>query len=460
MSAGTPMTPSAGTKVLVVGLGKTGLSCARYLHAQGCTVAVTDSREAPPGLDQLRAELPDVALILGGFAEAAFDAAEQIVVSPGVALAEPALQRALAAGVPVYGDVELFARAVKAPVVGITGSNGKSTVTTLLGRMAHQAGLRVGVGGNLGEPVLDLLAQQVDLFVIELSSFQLETTHSLRPRAATVLNLSPDHMDRYADMAAYAAAKGRIFAHAESAVVNRDDLPAARLADAVPHRCGFTLGVPSEAGDFGVAEHAGAAWIVRGPMSDPTPLLPVSSLLLPGTHNLANALAALALGALCGLGTTPMSEVLRSFRGLAHRSELVAERGGVRWINDSKGTNPGATVAALLGLVPEPNSGKAVLIAGGDCKGADFAPLVAAVERAARAVVLIGRDAPLLAKVLADRVALLRARDMDEAVRLAGEAAQPGDCVVLSPACASFDMFDDYQHRGRAFVEAVQRWVV
>ena len=458
MSIGTSRFPKAGTKVLVVGLGKTGLSCARYLSAQGCTVAVTDSREAPPGLDQLRAELPDVALMLGGFADAAFGAAEQIVLSPGVSLAEPAIQRALAVGVPVYGDVELFAHAVRAPVVGITGSNGKSTVTTLLGLMARQAGKRVGLGGNLGEPVLDILADDVDLYVVELSSFQLETTHSLRLRAATVLNLSPDHMDRYPDFASYAAAKQRIFAHAEAAVVNRDDAAAARLADAVPHRCGFTLGTPVEADDYGVAEHAGAPWIVRGPVPDASPLLPVASLLLPGRHNLANALAALALGELCGLETAPMCEVLQSFRGLAHRSELVADRGGVRWINDSKGTNPGATVAALLGLVPEPSRGKAVLIAGGDCKDADFTPLVAAVEHTARAVVLIGRDAPLLAEVLGGHVELLRAQDMDEAVRLAGKAAQPGDCVVLSPACASFDMFDDYQHRGRVFADAVQRW--
>jgi len=454
-----PAVLSAGSKALVVGLGKTGLSCARYLHAQGCVVAVTDSRETPPGLDQLRAELPDVALMLGGFAEDAFDAAEQIVVSPGVSLGEPALKRALAAGTPVYGDVELFARAVRAPVVGITGSNGKSTVTTLLGLMARQAGRRVGVGGNLGEPVLDILADDVDLYIVELSSFQLETTHSLLLRAATVLNLSPDHMDRYPDFASYAAAKQRIFAHAEAAVVNRDDAAAARLAGAVPHQCGFTLGAPVEEGDYGIAEHLGAPWIARGPMSDLVPLLPVQSLLLPGRHNLANALAALALGELCGLDTAPMCEALRSFRGLAHRSELVADRGGVRWINDSKGTNPGATVAALLGLVPEPSRGKAVLIAGGDCKGADFTPLVAAVERAARAVVLIGRDAPLLAEVLDGRVELLRARDMEAAVRLAGKAAQAGDCVVLSPACASFDMFDDYQHRGRAFADAVQRWV-
>ncbi|MGB5736647.1 MAG: UDP-N-acetylmuramoyl-L-alanine--D-glutamate ligase, partial [Thiohalocapsa sp.] len=407
MSIGTDATPRAGAKVLVVGLGKTGLSCARYLHALGCTVAVTDSRESPPGLEQMRAELPDVALMLGDFADAAFDAAEQIVVSPGVALAEPAIQRALAAGTPVYGDVELFARAVRAPVVGITGSNGKSTVTTLLGLMARQAGKRVGVGGNLGAPVLDILADDADIYVVELSSFQLETTDSLRLRAATVLNLSPDHMDRYPDLASYAAAKQRIFAHAEAAVVNRDDVAAARLADSVPQRRGFTLGEPVEAGDYGVAEHAGAPWIMRGPVQAPTPLMPVSNLLLPGTHNLANALAALALGELCGLETAPMCEALGSFRGLVHRSELVAERDGVRWINDSKGTNPGATVAALIGLVPDPSRGKAVLIAGGDCKGAEFTPLVGAVERAARAVVLIGRDAPLLAEALADRVPLL-----------------------------------------------------
>jgi UDP-N-acetylmuramoylalanine--D-glutamate ligase len=456
----TTSAPRPGTKVLVVGLGKTGLSCARYLHACGCTVAVTDSRESPPGLDLIRAELPDVALMLDGFSDAAFDAAEQIVVSPGVPLAEPRIQRALAAGIPVLGDVELFAQVARAPVVGITGSNGKSTVTTLLGLMARQAGRRVAVGGNLGDPVLEILADDVDLYVVELSSFQLETTHSLRLRAATVLNLSPDHMDRYPDMAAYANAKRRIFAHADSAVVNRDDALAAGLADGVGHRIGFRLGAPLEAGDYGVADHRGAPWIVRGSIADPDPLMPVAELLLPGTHNLANVLAALALGDLCGLESEPMCAVPRTFRGLAHRSELVAERNGVRWINDSKGTNPGATVAALKGLVPEPSRGKAVLIAGGDCKGADFTDVAAVAGGTTRAVVLIGRDAPRLAQALGSEVKLLRADDMDEAVRLAAKAALPGDCVVLSPACASFDMFDDYQHRGRVFTEAVRRWVV
>mgnify|MGYP001089364468 CR=1 FL=1 len=454
-----PSAPRPGTKVLVVGLGKTGLSCARYLHACGCTVAVTDSRESPPALDLIRAELPDVALMLGGFSEAAFDAAEQIVVSPGVPLAKPPIQRALAAGLPVLGDVELFAQVARAPVVGITGSNGKSTVTTLLGLMARQAGRRVAVGGNLGDPVLEILSDDVDLYVVELSSFQLETTYSLRLRAATVLNLSPDHMDRYPDMPAYADAKQRIFAHADSAVVNRDDALAAGLADGVGQRIGFRLSCPLEAGDYGVGDYCGEPWILRASIADLEPLMPIAALLLPGTHNLANALAACALGDLCGLELESMCAVLRTFRGLAHRSELVAECNGVRWINDSKGTNPGATVAALTGLVPEPSRGKAVLIAGGDCKGADLSGLATVAGLTTRAVVLIGRDAPRLAQVFGSEVEVLHADDMNEAVRLAGKAALPGDCVVLSPACASFDMFDDYQHRGRVFAEAVRRWV-
>jgi UDP-N-acetylmuramoylalanine--D-glutamate ligase len=451
------LTPAAlaGTKVLVVGLGPTGLSCARHLHAHGATVAVTDSRDAPPALETLRSELPDVALILGGFDEPAFAAADVIVVGPGLPLTTPAVAKAIAAGTPVVGDIELFAQAVRAPVVGITGTNGKSTVTTLLGQMARTAGLRTGVGGNLGDPVLTLLADDVELYVVELSSFQLETTHSLALVTATILNLSPDHMDRYPDLAAYGAAKQRIFAHAQSAVVNRDDEASVRLAAGVAAQTGFTLGPPPAPEDWGLCTHRGARWICRGD----TPVLPVDDLMLPGTHNLANALAALALGERCGLPHEPMLDVLRRFRGLSHRSQLVADHNDIRWINDSKGTNPGATVAALAGLVPDPSRGKAVLIAGGDCKDADFSPLPAAVRRAARAVVLIGRDADDLAAALADTVPLHRAADMDDAVRQAAALARPRDCVLLSPACASFDMFDDYRHRGRAFAEAVARWV-
>ena len=451
------LTPAAlaGTKALVVGLGPTGLSCARYLHAHGAKVAVTDSRNAPPALDTLRAELPDVAVLLGGFDEAAFARAEVVIVGPGLPLTTPAVARAAAAGTPVVGDVELFAQAVRAPVAGITGTNGKSTVTTLLGQMALAAGKRTGVGGNLGEPVLNLLADDEELYVIELSSFQLETTFSLPLVTATILNLSPDHLDRHGDMAAYGAAKQRIFAHADSAVVNRDDPASLRLAAGVAVQTGFTLGAPAATDDWGICDHRGARWICRGEET----VMPVEELVLPGTHNLANALAALALGERCGLPREPMLDVLRRFRGLSHRSQLVADHNDIRWINDSKGTNPGATVAALAGLVPDPARGKAVLIAGGDCKDADFSLLPAAVRRAARAVVLIGRDADDIAAVLTDTVPLHRAADMDDAVRQAAALAAPGDCVLLSPACASFDMFNDYRHRGQVFAEAVARWV-
>lgn len=445
----------AGTKVLVVGLGPTGLSCARYLHAHGAAVAVTDSRDAPPALETLRTELPDVAVLVGGFDEAAFANADVVIVGPGLPLTTPAVADAMAAGTPVVGDIELFAQAVRAPVAGITGTNGKSTVTTLLGQMALAAGKRARIGGNLGEPVLNLLAEDVELYVIELSSFQLETTYSLPLVTATILNLSPDHLDRHGDMPAYGAAKQRIFAHAQSAVVNRDDAASLRLAAGVDEQTGFTLGVPASEEDWGICTHRGARWICRGDEA----VLPVDELVLPGTHNLANALAALALGERCGLPREPMLDVLRRFRGLSHRSQLVADRNDIRWINDSKGTNPGATVAALAGLVPDPTRGKAVLIAGGDCKDADFSPLPSAVRRAARAVVLIGRDADDIAAVLAETVPVHRAADMDEAVRQAAALAEPGDCVLLSPACASFDMFDDYRHRGDVFAEAVARWV-
>lgn len=445
-----------GRRNLVVGLGKTGLSCVRFLRSQGLTVAVTDSRSNPPGLDQLGQELPDVAVFAGGFQEDVFAVADRLVVSPGVPLAEPRIQAAMARGADVVGDIELFAEAAQAPIVAITGSNGKSTVTTLVGLMARLAGIKVAVGGNLGEPALDLLDPDCELYVLELSSFQLETTASLRPRVATVLNLSPDHLDRYADYAAYVAAKARILRGAEVVVVNRDDPAAAAIPHSAATELGFTLGSPARPDDFGLLVQTDGPWLARGER----PLLPSSAVGIAGRHNLANALAALALGSACGLPEAAMLEALRGIKGLPHRSVLVGSRDGVRWFDDSKGTNPGATVAALDGLTEPGSNARVVLIAGGDGKGADFAPLRPAVVRAARAVVLIGRDAPLIAQVLDGTVPLLHAADMDEAVRLAAEATHPGDCVLLSPACASFDMFDNYEHRGRVFAEAVQRWIV
>jgi UDP-N-acetylmuramoylalanine--D-glutamate ligase len=437
------------TKTLVVGLGKTGLSCARFLTRQGIRVAITDTRTSPPGLARLREEQPDIALFLGGFQPEVFEAAEQLIVSPGVSVAEPLIQAALARRVPVIGDIELFARAVKAPVVAVTGSNGKSTVASLLGEMARYAGWRTAVGGNLGEPALDLLHEDNRFYVLELSSFQLETTHSLEPRAATVLNVSPDHLDRYPSLEAYAEAKARIYRGAEVGIINRDDPLVAAMAGLARKDAGFTLEVP-EGSDYGLCQQAGETWLCRAGR----PLLPVSELRLKGRHNLANALAALALGEVSGLPVEAMLEGLRRFRGLAHRTEWVADRGGVRWYNDSKGTNVGATVAALDGLHDPP--ARAVLIAGGVCKGADFSELAPVVERTCRAVVLIGRDAPMLRAALAGRTLLADAGSLEAAVRRAAVLARPGDHGLLSPACASFDMFRNYEHRGEAFVAAVQ----
>jgi len=439
-------------KALILGLGKTGLSCARYLGKQGVTVAVMDSRRSPPELATARQKLPDLPLFLGGFDPNVIKAAEWLIVSPGVSLREPPIAEAMARGVPVMGDIELFAQAARAPVAAITGSNGKSTVTTLLGRIAHLAGTRAAVGGNLGQPALELLDDEVALYVLELSSFQLESTWSLKSEVATVLNVSADHMDRYDSLADYAAAKQRILSGARTGVLNLDDSQIRAMAGTAARDVGFTRGIPESASDFGVIESDSVPWIARGGER----LLPTNEVVIKGRHNLANALAALAMGQVCGLSKAAMLEALRTFPGLPHRTALVADKGGVDWYDDSKGTNPGATVAALDGLIDSTGPRRAVLIVGGEGKGADFTSLTAAVERAARAVVLIGRDAPLIERALAGRAEILPAKDMPDAVHRAFAAAWPGDCVLLSPACASFDMFEDYAHRGRAFAAAVE----
>ncbi|MBK1693674.1 UDP-N-acetylmuramoyl-L-alanine--D-glutamate ligase [Chromatium weissei] len=449
---------------LIVGLGKTGLSCARYLARHlpaGATLAVTDSRLNPPGLDALRTELPEIQITVGGFDAELFAAATRLIVSPGVPISEPLIQAALARGAAVLGDVELFVQTAAAPICAITGSNGKSTVTTLVGLMAAAIGLRVAVGGNLGEPVLELLADDVDLYVLELSSFQLETTPSLRAAAAVVLNIAADHLDRYSSLAAYAATKAQIYQNARVAVINRNDSAVTAMPHAGAIEIGFSLNAPA-ADDFGLRTLDGAIWLCRGELA----LLPASEVRIPGRHNLANALAALALLNACAPNAdlAPAVNVLRQFSGLPHRSEFVTEFKNVRWYNDSKGTNPGATIAALEGLIAPESTARVVLIAGGDGKGAEFAPLAPAVARAARAVVLMGRDAPLIAAALntdasARQIPLLYASDMRDAVKQAAQLAQAGDCVLLSPACASFDMFNDYTHRGRVFIEEVKRLV-
>jgi UDP-N-acetylmuramoylalanine--D-glutamate ligase len=431
---------------VIVGLGRTGLSAARHLAARGHRLVVTDSRANPPGLAELRRLVPGAATALGGFDSTVLHGASQVVVSPGVPLSEPFLRQAVAQGVDLVGDIELFAREVDGRVVGITGTNGKSTVTTLVGEFAKAAGLEVRVGGNLGEPALDLLAgPPAAVYVLELSSYQLETTYSLQPEAAACLNVTPDHLDRYPDFAAYAAAKARIFERAATAVVNLDDEIVARMPRPGQRRVGFSLR-RGEA-DFRLLRQGGEDWLAAGA----EPVLPLAELRLPGRHNAANALAALAVGSVCGFPRAAMAGVLRDFSGLPHRAERVRHRRGVAWIDDSKGTNVGATVAAIEGL-----DGPLVLIAGGEGKGQDFALLAAAGRGRLRHAVLIGRDAPLIAVALAGICPVSGAGTMAAAVGAAAALAQPGDTVLLSPACASFDMFRDYTERGEAFAAAVR----
>jgi len=431
---------------VIVGLGRTGLSAARHLAARGHRLVVTDSRAEPPGLAELRRVVPQAATVLGGFDPAVLEGADQIVVSPGVPLGEPFLRMAAERGLDLVGDIELFAREAGGCVVGITGTNGKSTVTTLVGEFAREAGIEVRVGGNLGEPALDLLdGPPAAMYVLELSSYQLETTRSLQLEAAAVLNVTPDHLDRYAGLAEYASAKARIFEHATTAVVNLDDPLVVRMPRPGQRRVGFSL-TRGDA-DFRIVDRGGEEWLAEGTEA----LLPRSALRLPGRHNAANALAALAVGSVAGLPREAMAEVLRRFGGLPHRAERVRDWRGIAWIDDSKGTNVGATAAAIAGL-----EGPLVLIAGGEGKGQDFAPLGAACTGKVRHAVLIGRDAPLIADALRASCPVSFADSMEHAVAAAASVARSGDTVLLSPACASFDMFRDYAHRGQAFAAAVR----
>ena len=441
------MTNPAGKRpyAVIVGLGRTGLSAVRYLRVQGWRLAVTDTRASPPELAALAALDPAIPARLGGLDAALLEGALCVVASPGVSLALPFFAEARRRGLEIVGDIELFARAADAPVAGITGTNGKSTVTTLLARMAQRAGLAVRAGGNLGEPALDLLSAGTALYVLELSSFQLETTTRLACRAATVLNVTADHLDRYASIDEYAAAKARIFARCDTAVVNLDDPLVVAMPRAARRTLSFSLRAAVGA-DYAVAMQADGWWLTRGT----APLLPLAALRIKGLHNAANALAALALGEALELPLAPMLRELEEFPGLPHRSQWVAELRGVTYINDSKGTNVGATLAAVSGL-----AGPLVMIAGGDGKQQDFAPLAAAFRGKVRHTVLIGRDAPLLARALAGVCTLETCATLPDAVRAAARAALPGDTVLLSPACASLDMFRDYTQRGAVFAAAV-----
>ncbi|MCB5205857.1 UDP-N-acetylmuramoyl-L-alanine--D-glutamate ligase [Methylovorus mays] len=444
----------AGKQVLVLGLGDTGLSALRWLRGQGAVLSVADSRTTPPNLDTLKAEFPQLTVYTGPFRSSMFNAADLVVISPGVALAEPEVQQALGNGIQVVGDVELFAqfRPRSSKVIAITGANGKTTVTTLVGEMCKAAGLKTVVAGNIGLPVLDALRQvetdgAPDVYVLELSSFQLETTSSLAPDAAAVLNVTEDHMDRYPGMPEYAAAKARILKGAGVQVLNREDVWCRDMALPDQPVVTFGLDLPVESNAYGLLALHDQLWLAQGAH----PILHVEELRIPGLHNAANALAALALCRAIGLDWSPLQHVLREFKGLPHRVEWVADLHDIAFYDDSKGTNVGATCAALAGL-PR----KVVLIAGGDGKGQDFSPLREPVDQNARAVVLIGRDATLIEAALqGSPVPRLHAESMEDAVQQAYAAAVAGDAVLLSPACASFDMFRNYAHRAEVFIAAV-----
>ena len=452
-----------GKHVLVLGLGESGLASALWCARQGARVRVADTRAAPPYLAELRRRAPSADFRSGEFDKALLDGIDLLVLSPGLSGGLMVVIHARAAGIPVVGEIELFAQALRrlgsVPVLAITGTNGKTTTTALTGHLLRATGKTVGVAGNISPAALTALmeAQDADalpqIWVLELSSFQLETTETLYPAAATVLNISDDHLDRYIDLDEYASAKARIFRSAEGApgvqVLNRGDGRVRRMALADRHLITFGLDAPAAAEDFGLRMNRGEAWIVQGEIF----LLPVSELPLAGLHNAANAMAALALCVSLGFDANALLPALRSFRGLPHRVEKVAELDGVTWYDDSKGTNVGATVAALTGLGGLGR--KVVVILGGDGKGQDFSPLKKAVARHGRAAVLIGRDGPLIEKAIGGGVSMETATDMDDAVRRARALAQSGDAVLLSPACASFDMFRNYEHRAQAFVAAV-----
>ena len=452
MSATRKMTvnPEQAVYTLVVGLGKTGLSVVRYLRALDEAVIVVDSRDIPPGLNALKEEYSDVELHTGAFDRDLFVNAHRIIVSPGVALAEPVLVEARQNNIEIIGDIDLFAHEVKAPVVGITGSNGKSTVTTLLTSMAAQTGLNAVASGNIGTPVLDSLDDAIGLYVLELSSFQLETLQSLPMKAAVVLNISADHLDRYESLSAYALSKQVIYENAETLIINKDDALAGQVSESaaglLKQQIKFTLNHP-ENDEFGICTSDRSDCLCFGEKR----LVAVNELKLKGRHNLQNALAALALGYAAGLPLDEMIEVLKEFQGLPHRTQFVAEIDDVNWINDSKATNVGATVAALEGL-----PGKHVLIAGGEAKDADFSALTKVVKQHCRAVILMGKDAEMIRDVMPQGMTVECVADMQAAVAMAQSLAQPGDNVLLAPACASFDMFENFEHRGDVFIESVE----
>lgn len=447
---------------LVIGLGKTGLSIARYLRSKQMPFVVFDTREQPTELAAFQAEFSDVEVYLQHFPQSLMVQVLEIICSPGVSLETPLLLDARTRSIPIYGDIECLARAVCVPIIAITGTNGKSTVTTLVGEMAKAAGKRVAVAGNIGTPVLDLLSlgEEYDLWVLEISSFQLDLTDSLRPTTATILNITPDHLDRHHHIEAYIASKQRIYQQATYLLYNRDDaLTLPKLAE--PYAVNMTTNehdgfinfglTHPESGQWGIHTVDSCSYLAYGDIR----LMLVDELKIKGRHNWTNALAACALANTVGVDFQSMTMALKNFTGLPHRVQWVRTLNDVDWINDSKGTNVGATCSAISGIGGA-MQGKIILIAGGLGKGADFSELCVPVAEHVRMLVLIGQDADKIEQALIGVVPMMRTATLEDAVQLAHQQAQPGDVVMLSPACASQDMFQDFNDRGRVFMSAVE----
>lgn len=438
-----------GLKV-VAGLGISGVAAVNFLHEQGYRVAVTDSRPTPPGHDQIPSE---VQTSFGQLDQELLLQAEEIVISPGLDPKLAEIQAAIAKGIPVVSEIQILRRATDKPIMAITGSNAKSTVTTLIGLMAKDAGIKVAVGGNLGRPALDLTKDDPELYILELSSFQLETTSNLAADVAVILNLSEDHLDRHGDMMGYHTAKHRIFQGVKKVVHNRDDSLTRPLVPDVTPMQSFGLNAP-DMNQYGILkEDDGTIWLARGRER----LLKSTDMYMQGTHNIANALACLALGEAIGLALESMLNTLKTFKGLEHRCEFVKELNGVRYYNDSKGTNIGATLAAIegLGAAIAPQQGKVAIILGGQGKGQDFRALRNALSQYTKLAVLIGEDRTVIEKAIAGTTTIIHADSLKEAVELGHQHTQAHDVVLLSPACASFDMFKGYSERGHQFVECV-----
>lgn len=434
---------------LVVGLGLSGLSCVRFLKSYTDQVKVVDSRMNPPLLQQARDLWPKLDIQLGDFQAQDFNCADEIIISPGVSTDIPIIKTCITNNIPVYGDVELFLRHAQAPVIAVTGSNGKSTTVSLVAAILREHGFQVELGGNIGVPALDLLSKpNPDYYVLELSSFQLDTTYSLKAHAAVVLNVSEDHMDRYADLAAYRNSKLKIYKNAKNVIVDVDNPipggPDCQLASCI------TYAMSSDQAKFSLVQVNAQSWLSWAN----EPVININELKIAGKHNVQNVLAAIALASTTGVSRSAVINTLKSFTGLEHRMQWLTESNGVSWYNDSKGTNVGATIAAIDGL-----DCPVVLIAGGQAKGADLSVLRPVVANKVRAVVLIGEDADMIERELQNVVPVQHASSMDEAVAKAHALAKSGDAVLLSPACASFDMFENYMHRGKCFADSLHRYL-